>query len=116
MFAGGCLGALARAGLAEAFPAGDGWPWATFAVNVGGAFLLGLAITLLQERMPLTAYRRPLVGTGFCGALTTFSTVQVELLDLIDAGREGLAAVYALTSIAAGYMAIVLATGLVRRA
>ena len=113
---GGCLGALARAGLAEAFPTGTGWPWATFAVNIAGAFILGLAITFLQERMPPTAYRRPLLGTGFCGALTTFSTVQVELVDLIDAGREALAATYALTSIAAGFAVIVLATGLVRRA
>ena len=98
------------------FPTGTGWPWATFAANLAGAFLLGLTITLLQERMPPTAYRRPLLGTGFCGALTTFSTVQIELLDLIDAGRAGLAAAYALTSIALGYSVVVLASGLVRRA
>ena len=66
--------------------------------------------------MPLTAYRRPFLGTGFCGALTTFSTVQLELLDLIEAGHEGTAAAYALTSVALGYAAVVLATGLVRRA
>jgi CrcB protein len=116
IFAGGCAGALARAGLAEAFPTGAGWPWATFVANIAGAFILGYTITLLQERMPPTAYRRPLIGTGFCGALTTFSTVQVELLDLIDSGRAGLAAAYALTSIVAGYGVVVLASGLVRRA
>ena len=107
---------MARAGLAEAFPTGSGWPWATFAVNIAGAFILGATITLLQERMPPTAYRRPLIGTGFCGALTTFSTVQIELLDLIDAGHAGLAVAYALTSIVIGYAVVVLASGLVRRA
>ena len=107
---------MARAGLAEAFPVGNGWPWATFAANIAGAFILGATITLLQERMPRTAYRRPLLGTGFCGALTTFSTVQVELLDLIDAGREALAVTYALTSVAVGFAVVVLASGLVRRA
>ena len=97
-------------------PVENGWPWPTFAVNIAGAFILGLTITLLQERMPPTAYRRPLIGTGFCGALTTFSTVQVELLDLLDAGRGALAATYALTSVAVGYAAVLLASGLVRRA
>jgi CrcB protein len=116
IFAGGALGALARAGLTKAFPADPGsWPWVTFAVNIAGAFLLGYFATRLQERLPITRYRRPFLGTGFCGALTTFSTMQVELLDLLDDGHYGLAALYAAASIAAGFVAVALATSVVRR-
>jgi len=117
VFAGGFAGALARAGLAEALPHGAGeWPWATFLVNIAGAFMLGYFTTRLQERLPLSAYRRPLLGTGLCGALTTFSTLQLELLDMLDAGRAGLAAAYVVASVAAGFAAVALATNLVRRA
>jgi fluoride exporter len=117
IFAGGALGALARAALGRALAVEPGaWPWATFLVNVAGAALLGWAVTRLQERLPLSAYRRPFLGTGVCGALTTFSTLQVELLGMLDAGRVGLAAAYAAASLAAGFAALHLATGLVRRA
>ncbi len=116
VFAGGAVGAIARAVVGEALPAEPGtWPWATFAVNVAGAFALGLLVTRLQERVPPSAYRRPLLGTGFCGALTTFSTFQVELLEMLDAERAGLAAAYAAASIAAGCLAVALATNLSRR-
>jgi CrcB protein len=116
VFAGGAVGAIARALVGEALPAEPGtWPWATFAVNVAGAFVLGLLVTRLQERVPPSAYRRPLLGTGFCGALTTFSTFQVELLRMLDADRAGLAAAYAAASIAAGCLAVALATNLSRR-
>ena len=65
IFAGGFLGAIARAELVEALPHDPGeWPWATFVVNVAGAFLLGYFVTRLQERLPLSAYRRPFLGTG----------------------------------------------------
>ena len=116
IFAGGCLGALARAALDDWLPSDPGsWSWATFTANVAGAALLGWAVTRLAERMPPTAYRRPLIGTGFCGALTTFSTVQLELLDLVDAGRAGLAVAYAAASIAAGFAVVWRATGVARR-
>lgn len=116
IFAGGFLGAVARAELAEALPTHAGsWPWATFLVNVSGAFALGYFTTRLQERLPLSSYRRPLLGTGLCGALTTFSTMQVELLDMLDASRIGLAVAYALASVVAGFAAVALATNLVRR-
>ncbi|MEA2194635.1 MAG: fluoride exporter [Solirubrobacteraceae bacterium] len=116
IFAGGFAGAVARFELAEALPADTGaWPWATFVVNVAGAFALGYFTTRLQERLPLSAYRRPLLGTGLCGALTTFSTMQVELLQMLDGGLLALAAAYALVSVAAGFAAVAVATNLVRR-
>ena len=117
IFAGGALGTLARAALAEAFPgSATSWPWPTFAVNIVAAFLLGYFVTRLQERLPLSSYRRPLLGTGVCGGLSTFSTMQVEILKMISAGDWGLAAGYTAASVAGGYAAIHLATGLVRRA
>jgi fluoride exporter len=116
IFAGGALGTLLRAALAEAFPhPATAWPWPTFAVNIVAAFLLGYFVTRLQERLPLSSYRRPLLGTGLCGGLSTFSTMQVEILKMISAGDWGLAAGYAAASIAGGYAAIHLATALVRR-
>lgn len=116
IFAGGVIGALARAGLAEALPHDSGrWPWATFLVNVLGALLLGYFVTRLQERLPLSAYRRPFLGTGICGALTTFSTMQVELLRMIDADHCLLALGYASVSIVAGFAAVWAATAMTRR-
>jgi fluoride exporter len=117
IFAGGFVGAIARAELADALPHGAGeWPWATFIANVAGAFILGYVATRLQERLPLSAYRRPLLGTGFCGALTTFSTLQLELLRMLDGSHVVLAAGYAAASIIAGFLAVIVATNLVRRA
>ncbi|MDQ2894199.1 MAG: fluoride efflux transporter CrcB [Actinomycetota bacterium] len=117
IFAGGFVGAVGRAELAQVLPAGSGqWPWATFAVNILGAFLLGYFTTRLQERLPLSAYRRPLLGTGFCGGLTTFSTMQVELLKMLDAGDIALALAYAAASVVVGLAVVAVATNLVRRA
>lgn len=117
IFAGGAIGAVARAELVELIPPTAGsWPWATFLANILGALLLGYFVTRLQERLPLSSYRRPLLGTGLCGAFTTFSTMQLELLEMLDRGRWELAVAYALASVVAGLAAVALATNLVRRA
>ncbi len=116
IFAGGAIGTVARAALSEAFPhPATAWPWPTFAANIVAAFLLGYFVTRLQERLPLSSYRRPLAGTGLCGGLSTFSTMQVEILTMLDARAWALAAEYTAASVAAGYAAIYLATALVRR-
>jgi CrcB protein len=116
IFAGGFLGAVLRYALAEELPADPGtWPWATFVANVVGVALLGYFATRLQERLPLSAYRRPFLATGFCGALTTFSTLQLELLHMLDRSDYGLAAGYVAGSLAAGAVAVFVASKLVRR-
>lgn len=116
IFVGGLIGAVLRSDLAEAVAHRPGsWPWVTFAVNIVGAALLGHFTTRLGERLPVSAYRRPLLGTGLCGALTTFSAFQLELLWMLDRGRPGLALAYAAASIAGGFIVLALATDLTRR-
>jgi CrcB protein len=99
---GGAVGTLLRALLAEAIPHDPGrWPWATLAANVLGALVLGVV-----ARRVTTIARRGLLGAGFCGGLTTFSTLQLELFDLLDAGEPALATTYAAVSVAAGLAAV----------
>jgi CrcB protein len=117
IFAGGFIGALARAALAQWLAVAPGsWPWATFAVNIAAALALGYFLTRLQERLPPYAYRRSFLGTGVCGALSTFSTMMLELLRMIDVGRWTLALGYGAASVAGGFAAVFLASKLVRRA
>jgi fluoride exporter len=116
IFAGGIVGALVRTGLEQAVPAGPGsWPWATFGINVVGAFLLGYFVTRLQERLPTSPYRRSFLGTGVCGALTTFSTMQLELYKMVETHHWALAGTYAVATLVVSFVALAGATALVRR-
>jgi CrcB protein len=113
VFAGGMAGAMLRALLDDAMSHGaTQWPWATFACNVAGALLLGCVAAGLLGRAP---YRRPLLGAGFCGALTTFSAMQLELLRMLDNECYGLAVGYGLGSVAVGLAAVALAAAVARR-
>jgi CrcB protein len=101
VFVGGAIGTVARAASETLVAPEPGqWPWSTFAVNLVGAFLLGY----VASRLPVGSYRRPLLGTGVCGGLTTFSTMQVEILRMIERDHVVLAAGYAGASIAAGLL------------
>ena len=103
IYAGGVLGALARVGLSESVPHGpDGWPWATFAANMGGALLLGYFVARLHDH-PEESLAHPFLTTGICGTLTTFSTLQLELFEMVDAGHLGLASAYVGATLLAGF-------------
>jgi fluoride exporter len=116
IFLGGALGTVARAALeALAAPDPGRWPWPTFTANIVGAFLLGYFTTRLLERLPVSSYRRPLLGTGFCGGLTTFSTMQVETIRMLEHHHYGLAVGYTAASIVVGLVALYIATAMVRR-
>ncbi len=115
IYVGGMLGALARVGLSVATPHGpDGWPWATFAVNMAGAMLLGYFVARLRDH-PEDSLTHPFLTTGICGTLTTFSALQLELFEMIDAGHLGLAAGYVGATLAAGYAFVRLGIALERR-
>ncbi|MEX0972393.1 MAG: fluoride efflux transporter CrcB [Solirubrobacterales bacterium] len=115
IYLGGTLGALGRVGLAEAAPHGAGeWPWATFAVNMAGALLLGYFVARLRDH-PEDSLAHPFLTTGICGTLTTFSALQLELFELVDGGHLGLAAAYVAATLVVGYACVRLGMALERR-
>jgi fluoride exporter len=115
IYVGGVIGALARVGFAEAAPHGPGeWPWATFAVNMAGALALGYFFARLRDH-PEDSLAHPFLATGICGTLTTFSALQLELFEMVDAGRLALAATYVGATLVAGYFFVRLGISLERR-
>ncbi|WP_436524419.1 fluoride efflux transporter CrcB [Actinoplanes sp. HUAS TT8] len=76
---------------------GTGFPWGTLAVNLFGSFVLGLVLG-----MRLSAELTALIGTGFCGALTTYSTFSWETLTFARRGERAKAFAYVLVSLLAG--------------
>ncbi len=115
---GGAAGGYLRVGLSLIPGTGSSssWPLVTLGVNVAGAFVLALTVSLLLAQGRSTSLWRPLVGTGFCGALTTFSTLQLEVFRMLRAGHVGLALAYLAVSVLGGLAAVVAGIALGRRA
>ncbi len=112
---GGVLGGTARYGVEQLIPlAYDGFPWGTYVVNVSGAFVLGFLLVLILERRSPRRYLRPFLAIGFLGSFTTFSTWMLEVQQLADAGRFGVAAAYLCASLLVGLMATGLGVALGR--
>ena len=116
IFAGGTLGAICRGALGKALAVTPGsWPWATFAVNMIAAGLLGWWVTRLGARDSHRVHERAFLATGVCGSLSTFSTMMVELVGMADRSRWALACGYASASIAGGLLVVSLGIALARR-
>jgi CrcB protein len=106
VFLGGCLGGIARYGVTRAWPTPQHtFPWATFVINASGAFVLALLLVVVNEVLPPTTYVRPLLGTGFCGAWTTFSSITASTDQLAAHGHAGTAVLYLVGSLAVGLVA-----------
>lgn len=116
IFVGGAVGALLRALLARTVVHQPlGWPWPTFVANLAAAFLLGWIGTLLMHRHRRGAFAGPFWAAGLCGGLSTFSTVQVEMVELFRAGADAIAVSYLVATVAWGLVAVHLGTDLARR-
>ncbi|WP_344637445.1 fluoride efflux transporter CrcB [Kitasatospora cystarginea] len=87
------------------------FPWGTFAVNVGGCLVLGL-VTGAVTAGAVGSQAQLLLGTGLCGALTTYSTFSYETLRLVESGAGLLAVANVAGSLLAGLGAVWAGTGL----
>ena len=102
----GALGAVSRFGLERAISARRGarFPFGTLVVNVSGSFALGLLVGLAVAH-GLDPTARRVLGPGFLGAYTTFSTYAYETFTLIGTRGRRVALVYAVGSLLAGTLA-----------
>ena len=100
----GELSGRPRYAISLALPTETGrFPWGTFVINVSGSFVLGFLLIALIEQFPIGRLARPVIGTGFIGAYTTFSTFMVEAVLLVRAGDPGLAVAYLGASLVVGH-------------
>lgn len=97
---GAAVGAPLRYAVDRIVQARHGPPWGTFAVNMAGSLVLGVVVGTAASP-EVTA----LVGTGFCGALTTYSTFGYETVALGAGGRLGAALLNAVGSVVLGLAA-----------
>ena len=113
---GGALGSVLRYAVSIGGSRwyGDGFPWATFAVNVIGAFLMGIAVSLFIERMDEAPRWLPGVTAGFLGGFTTFSAFSLETYLLLEGGRFWMAVAYMAGSVLVSLVALAVGITLAR--
>ena len=113
---GGALGSVLRYKIDGWVQAGAGgaFPWGILVVNVTGAFVAGLLMTVLLERTSVSDEVRTGLLVGVLGGYTTFSTFSLQSLDLADAGLWGYVALNVLASVAGAMLAVWLGQQLAR--
>jgi CrcB protein len=96
----GAIGVLARYGISSPIH-GDALPWATVAINVAGSLLLGVLVSSHSFGQDA----RTILGVGFLGGFTTFSTFSVQAFLDLEAGEPLRALVYVTASVLLGLLA-----------
>ena len=113
---GGAAGASLRHGFELLFPwQGVGWPTGIFIANMLGSLLMGMFLGWLSTLDQVPPHLPPLIGVGFLGGLTTFSTFAAELDELLRGGFPTMAVAYAVISVLVGVLAVRLGWILIRR-
>jgi fluoride exporter len=114
---GGAMGSLARWGFGVLLPTGSHeMPWSTWAVNVVGAFLLGVLMVFVLDVAPPSRYLRPFVGVGVLGGFTTFSTYVLDTRTLLASGDVVAAGAYLIGTLLTGLVAVWVGVVLARAA
>jgi len=105
--AGGVCGALARYGLAAAWPhPPGGFAWATLVTNVSGSFLIGVLMVIVTEVVAHRRLVRPFLGVGVLGGYTTFSTSVVDVHRAASAGHAAAALAYLAATLVGAMLAV----------
>ena len=99
---GGAVGSIARYAIGLEVDQSR-FPWATLGINLAGAFVLGLFLTLALGRVPITVMTP--IAVGVLGGFTTFSTFAWEGFTFSRTGRVGVAILYMSVSVAGGLLA-----------
>lgn len=116
VFLGGGLGAALRHGInigvARLF--GNGFPYATFFINVTGSFVMGLIAAWFAFKGDASQHWRLFLTTGILGGYTTFSTFSLDAALLYERGQLALAATYVIGSVVLGLAGLFAGLAIVR--
>jgi len=102
----GALGVLSRHAIQRLVPRSGPMPWGTLIVNVSGALVLGLLLTVVGRRDSVPLWLQETVFVGFLGGYTTFSALSAETFLMIESRHYGLAAAYAIGSVVVGVLGV----------
>jgi fluoride exporter len=105
---GGFVGAIARFWLGSYIGGkmGTRFPYGTFVINISGSFLIGLIVTLLEEKTHWSPNWIYLIPIGFIGAYTTFSTFEFETLRSVQGGQFMISFLNVTLSVVVGFAAV----------
>lgn len=105
IFLGGAIGGGLRY-LVSLMITNDAFPFSTLTVNVIGALLMGIFSTYFISYFKAHPNIKKLITTGFLGALTTYSSLSLETVELLERGHIFLAGTYLLVSLLLGFIFI----------